>query len=336
MVFMRIAIVKLSALGDIVHAMTVLQFIKNFNNEILIDWVVEESYAELLELNPNINQIHLINFKKAKKKKSIALIWSELNKVRKLAPYDIVIDLQGLIKSALISKLIKSKKTIGFDKDSSREGLASFFYTDKFNFDYSKNVIERNYSLVEFALGLCIGKKQIDRKAPFLFSSSNQLDIRLSKIKKNILLIPGASQVTKCYPPSQFAKLTSLIDANFLVIWGNLDEKIMAKTIKELSPDVDICNKQSINSLILLISLVDLVIGPDTGPTHIAWALNVPSITLFGPTPGYRNTYQTPMNRIIESESRVDPKKINKCDYSIKEISPDVIVKIAQPLLNIN
>ena len=58
--FMRVAIVKLSALGDIVHAMSVLQFIKNFNNEILIDWVVEESYAELLELNPNINQIHLM------------------------------------------------------------------------------------------------------------------------------------------------------------------------------------------------------------------------------------------------------------------------------------
>ena len=56
--FMRVAIVKLSALGDIVHAMSVLQFIKNFNNEIVIDWVVEESYAELLELNPNINLLY--------------------------------------------------------------------------------------------------------------------------------------------------------------------------------------------------------------------------------------------------------------------------------------
>jgi heptosyltransferase I len=330
---MRIAIVKLSALGDIVHAMTVLQFIKNFNNKILIDWVVEESYAELLELNPNIHQIHLINFKKAKKKKSLTILLSELNKVRKLAPYDIVIDLQGLIKSALISKLIKSKKTVGFDKDSSREGIASFFYTHKFNFDYSKNVIERNYSLIEFALGLRIGKKQINSKVPFLFPSSNQLDIKLSTIKKNILLIPGASHISKCYPPSKFAKLTSLIDANFLVIWGNSDEKVMAKKIKELSPEVDICNKQSIDSLILLISLVDLVIGSDTGPTHIAWALNVPSITLFGPTPGYRNTYQTPINRIIESESRVNPMKINKGDVSIENIAVQEIVKVSKELL---
>jgi heptosyltransferase I len=333
MVFMRIAIVKLSALGDIVHAMFVLQFIKNFNNEIVIDWVVEESYAELLELNPNISQIHLINFKKAKKKKSLTILLSELNKVRKLAPYEMVIDLQGLIKSALISKLIKSKKTIGFDKDSSRERIASFFYTDKFNFDYSKNVIERNYSLIEFALGLSIGKKQINTKVPYLFPSSNQLDIRLSKVKKNILLIPGASHISKCYPSSKFAKLTRLIDANFLVIWGNSDEKVMANKIKELSPEVEICNKQSIDSLILLISLVDLVIGPDTGPTHIAWALNVPSITLFGPTPGYRNTYQTPINRIIESESRVNPMKINYGDFSIKNIDVQEIVKVYKELL---
>jgi heptosyltransferase I len=334
MVFMRIAIVKLSALGDIVHAMSVLQFIKNYNNEILIDWVVEESYAELLELNPNINQIHLVNFKKAKKKKSFTILLSDLNKVRNLAPYDIVIDLQGLIKSALISKLIKSKKTIGFDKDSSREGIASFFYTDKFNFDYSKNVIERNYSLIDFALGLSIGKKQINSKVPFLFPSSNQLDIRLSKTKKNILLIPGASHISKCYPPSKFAKLTSLIDANFYVIWGNSDEKLMAKKIKELSPEVNICNKQSIDSLIFLISVVDLVIGPDTGPTHIAWALNVPSITLFGPTPGYRNTYQTSINRIIESESRVNPMKISKDDFSIENISIAEVALLAKELIN--
>ena len=65
---MKIAIVKLSALGDIIHAMFILQFIKKYNNKILIDWIVEESYKELLELNPNINNVHVVKFKKAKKK----------------------------------------------------------------------------------------------------------------------------------------------------------------------------------------------------------------------------------------------------------------------------
>ena len=68
---MRIAIVKLSAMGDIVHAMVVLQLIKNFDNNIIIDWVVEENFKELLDFHPQINQVHTVNFRKAKKKKSI-------------------------------------------------------------------------------------------------------------------------------------------------------------------------------------------------------------------------------------------------------------------------
>ena len=94
-----------------------------------------------------------------------------------------------------------------------------------------------------------------------------------------------------------------------------------------------ICNKQSIDSLIFLISVVDLVIGPDTGPTHIAWALNKPSITLFGSTPGYRNTYLTSKNKIIESKSNVNPKKINKNDLSINEIKPERVVELARGML---
>jgi len=331
---MRIAIVKLSALGDIVHAMAVLQFIKKYNQEILIDWVVEENYLELVKFNPDINQVHLINLKRAKRKKSLFLLLSELIKIRKLDSYDLVIDMQGLMKSALISKLIKSKKTIGFDKESIRERFASFFYTDKFNFEYSKNVIERNYSLIEFALGLSISKEQIQSKVPFLFTRKNRLDIKLSRTKKNILLIPGASHISKCYPPTKFAEITSLIDANFFISWGSFEEKMLADKIQVESDNVVVCNKQSIDELIFLISKSDLVIGSDTGPTHIAWALNIPSITLFGPTPGNRNTWETRINKIIESDSKVDSFKINKNDFSIKNIQPKVIVKMAQELIN--
>jgi heptosyltransferase I len=330
---MRIAIVKLSALGDIVHAMIVLQFIKNFNNEILIDWVVEETYRELLEFNHNINQVHMINLRRAKKKKSVFLFLAELNKVRKLEPYDIVIDMQGLIKSALISKLIPAKKTIGFDKESIREKYASLFYSDKFNFAYSNNIIDRNTALIEFALGLIITKKQIQCKTSFLFSRKKHLEIKLSTLKKNIVLIPGASHISKCYSPSNLAELTTLIDANFFIIWGSEKEKNMANEIKEISNKVHICNRLQLDHLLLLISRVDLVIGPDTGPTHIAWAMNIPSIILFGPTPGYRNTYTTAINKIIESYSKVDPRNIDKNDFTINKISPKEVAKTAIDLL---
>ena len=124
---MKIAIVKLSALGDIVHAMVVLQFIKNHYPKIEIDWVVEKDFKELLESHPDINKVHVVNIKNAKKKKSLYLLYKELRRVRHFGSYDLVIEMQGLIKSAIISRFIPSKLTLGFDKSSVREGLASIF-----------------------------------------------------------------------------------------------------------------------------------------------------------------------------------------------------------------
>tara|TARA_B100000795_G_scaffold123773_1_gene92264 strand:+ start:169 stop:1167 length:999 start_codon:yes stop_codon:yes gene_type:complete len=331
---MKIAIVKLSALGDIIHAMIVLQFIKNHSKDIKIDWIVDESYEDLLKFNSDINKLYVINIKKAKKNKSIKLLINELISIRKLGPYDLVIDMQGLIKSALISRLIRSNLTIGFDKNSIREGIASIFYNKTFNYGYEKNVIDRNVELINFALGLNINSNNIYRKLPFLYASNKYLNTKLSKTQKNILLVPGASHKSKCYPILKLAKFTTLIDANFFVIWGNNKEKIMAEKIKAISPSINICEKLSIDLLISLISQVDLIIGPDTGPTHIAWALNIPSITLFGPTPGYRNTYLTELNKIIESNSKVNPFKLDKNDDSINEIEVDEILKVAEVLLD--
>jgi heptosyltransferase I len=331
---MKIAIVKLSALGDIVHAMVVLQFIKNHYLKIEIDWVVEEDFKELLESHPDINKVHVVNIKKAKKKKSLFLLLNELRRVRKFGPYDLVIDLQGLIKSALITRMIFSNKTFGFDKYSAREGLAANFYNQTFNFDYDKNIVERNIALISSALKIPIIEENVQEKIPFLFSNKTYFFKTLSSFKKNILLIPGASFKSKCYPVEKLAEVATEIDENFLIIWGNQKEKIMADKIKALSPKVIICEKLSLDALISLIAQVDLVLGPDTGPTHMAWALNKSSITLFGSTPGHRNSYITKNNRIIESNSEVNPYKIDKNDYSINDISVNEVVKIAKSLLD--
>ena len=330
---MKIAIVKLSALGDIVHAMVVLQFIKKYNQSVEIDWIVEESYKELLEFNPNVRRVHVVNIKKAKQKKSIYLFVSELKKMRMIGPYDLVVDMQGLFKSALIARLIPSKITLGFNRSSIRESIASFFYNKTFIYGYAENVIERNIALISCALEIDINPQEIISKSSFLYSSQKYLTDNLSTSKKNILLIPGASHNSKCYPEDKLAKLANLLDANFLITWGDLDEKKMAEKIKVKAPNVVICERLSIDSLISLIARVDLVIGPDTGPTHMAWALCIPSITLFGATPGYRNASVSQNNRIIESKSEVNPFKINKNDFSIQDIDVQDILKVSKELL---
>jgi len=330
---MRIAIVKLSAMGDIVHAMIVLQFMKKLNPKISIDWIVEESFKDLLKFNPHINKLHFVNFKYAKKNKSILTLFKDLNKLRHHDLYDLVIDMQGLIKSAIISKLLPSKQVIGFDKFSIREKFASNFYNKRLNCSYETNVVIRNIALIEFALGFSIEKHQIYNKAPFIYSNTKEIGFKNTKSKKNILLIPGASHPSKRYPAKSFAKLVHSLDANYHVIWGSTDEELIAKEIKKFAPDVSICPKLSIEKLAFLISQLDLVIGSDTGPTHIAWALNIPSITLYGSTPGYRNTFETEFNKIIESDSNVNPQKIDKNDYSIKNIEVKKIVIKAKELL---
>ena len=332
---MRIAIVKLSALGDIIHAMVALQFIKQHLPNSTIDWVVEEGFKDILSNNPDINEIHTVSIKKAKQQKSIKLLFNEIKKLRKLPRYDIVIDTQGLIKSAIVSRAIPSSQTFGFDNNSLRESFAAKFYTDTCSVSYDENIIKRNAKVVASALNIIITDDNILNKKVFLFSDSRLLFDLISNTRANIALIPGASFKSKIYPIDQYAQIANELksQANFIVLWGNESERNMAEQIQKNAPEVSISDKLTLNELKAFISKIDLVIGGDTGPTHMSWALNIPSITLFGSTPGYRNTYITDINRVIESESEVDPYKINKSDLSIKTIKVNDIVKITKELL---
>jgi heptosyltransferase-1 len=330
---MKIAIVKLSALGDIVHAMVVLQFIKKHNPEVIIDWVVDQSCKDLLELHPDINKVHTVDLKKAKKKKSVFILFKELRKISQFGQYDAVIDMQGLIKSAVISHLIFSPITLGFEKSSLRESVSSVFYNQTFKYSYDKNVVERNLALISNFLNFTLSKESIINKEFFLYSRQKYKFKAISNILPNIVLIPGASYDSKVYSYQKFAKIALEIEANFIIVWGSEIEKLLAEKIKILCPKVQVMDKLSIDFLVSLISQVDLVIGSDTGPTHMAWALNIPSITLFGPTPAYRNTYNTNINKAIESDSKVNPLKINKLDYSINNINAYEVIILAQDLL---
>lgn len=331
---MKIAIVKLSALGDIVNAMVVLQFIKKNNPKIKIDWVVEKAYKELLSNNPNVNKVHTVNFKLAKQKKSLPIFFKEIKKIRQFGKFDIVIDMQGLIKSAFVSRMISSEVTVGFHRSSSRESISSIFYSHKFKMDYKENIICRNLSLVANSLNFTFKGNEIQNKDPFLYPSKKYIPSSFSKSMKNIVLIPGASHPCKCYPVEGYIKVIKKIDANFIIIWGSDSEKLTAKKIKKLYPSVNISKKLSLDELISLIKQSDLIIGSDTGPSHIAWGLNVPSVILFGCTPGHRNTYETKLNKIINSDSIVNPLKINKNDYSISKIDSNEIAKIATLILS--
>ena len=328
---MKIAIIKLSSLGDIVHSMVVLQFIKKHYPDSEIDWIVEKRFQGVLENNPHINQIHTVNFNAAKKQKSLKLLFKELIQVKKYGKYDVVIDLQGLIKSAIITKFISSRKIVGFDKNSIRERLASYFYNQKVAIGYDKNTIERYVKLISEALKIKITKDDIINKELYLFSKSKLLIPQTPYV----VFIMGSTVQNRIYPKEKFLQVVQAINKSCIVVWGNEQEKERAEWMKNKSKYIQVMPKLNLDDLKQVISRSSLLIGNDTGPSHMAWALNRPSITLFGQTPVERS-FQTPINTVLSSSSKINHYKLNKNDFSIKEIKVSDIVKIAKELLRVS
>jgi len=324
----RVAIVRLSALGDIVNSAVILQFIHSKFPDAKIEWITEEVFAPLLQNHPLIYAVHTLNLKQLKKSKSFSSLKRSISKLHSLGEFDIIIDIQGLLKSAIVAKLI-GPNTHGFDKNSAREGIASYLYKTTSHIEYDENIVKRNTHLVSDGLGFVIDDEMLLNKKPIF----KTIDYRLGNSDKiNIAIVIGASWESKKYPKESVAKLCDELKENCIIIWGSETEKEDAIWICENSSYATLAPKLSLTELVALISNVDLLIGNDTGPTHMAWAQNIPSITLFGPTTT-RMIYETPINIGIKSSSKVDIYKIDKNDFSIKDIPTKDITTKAKELL---
>jgi len=327
---MKICIVKLSAMGDIIHAMVALQFIKKELPNTQVDWIVEAGFKDVLENNPHIDNILPVNLKAIKKKKSAIFEQYKILKTYSKNNYDLVIDAQGLLKSAIVSKIVAKKKIAGFDKNSIRESIASIFYDLKIKIPYKANAIDRNMAVLCESLHIDYTKNDILAKEKFLYSSLHVEEDNSSYI----VLVVGASRENKIYPKEKFVELLNKLEQQTLIVWGNEDEEETAKYIAQNSKFAHVALKGNLDKLKNLIENSEFVIGGDTGPTHMAWALNVPSITIFGNTPEYRNTYITPINKVVKSDSIVNPLKLDHSDFSIREIKTDEIVNLYYDILS--
>lgn len=326
---MKICIVKLSAMGDIIHAMVALGFIKKEIPDAQIDWVVESGFKGVLENNPHIDNILPINLKSIKKKKSEIFNQYKILKKYSKNNYDIVIDAQGLLKSAIVSRIIGAKTIAGFDKESIREGIASFFYNKKIHIAYDANTIERNATVICEPLGIEITSEKIINKEKFLFWASHVEN--MPEIFN--LFVIGSTWESRNYPKEKFVEIARALKTVTYIVWGSEEEHQKALWMQEQSEYLHVLPKGSLDELKFVISKCSLLIGNDTGPTHMAWGLNVPSITIFGPTPTNR-VYVTPINRVVKSNSIVNHYKLNKNDFSICKIEADEIIKIAKELLS--
>ena len=317
---LKIAIVKLSALGDIVHAAIVLQFIKKHYPNAHITWLVDTRFASLLKDHPLIDELVVLPLKQSFKQSYKIL--------KTLGKFDKVIDLQGLFKSAVVAKII-GKQTYGFSRESVKEKIAARLYRHKFKIDYNENIIIRNLALVAFALNFSFEASEILEKVPCFEASEIYKN---ESGKKRVLIAAFASEESKIY--NKFKDVIRLLDGcEIYLCYGSESEKTRAEAIIS-GTSAKLLEKLSIKEMISFIASCDLVIGNDSGLTHLAWAMNRPSITLFGNRPSHRNAYITDKNLVIDMGKQIDARSIDKNDFCIREIFPETVANFAKRLLN--
>ena len=317
---LKIAIVKLSALGDIVHAAIVLQFIKKHCPNAHITWLVDARFASLLKDHPLIDELVILPLKESFKK--------SYKIIKTLGKFDKVIDLQGLFKSAVVAKLL-GKEIYGFSRESVKEKIAARLYRHKFKIDYNENIIVRNLSLVGYALNFGFDRDGILKKSP-CFEICKK--IKNESGKKRILIAAFASEESKIY--DKFKDVIRLLEGcEIYLCYGSESEKARAEGIIS-GTSAKLLEKLSIKDMIDFIASCDLVIGNDSGLTHLAWAVNRPSITLFGNRPSHRNAYVTDKNLVVDMGKEIDARSIDKNDFCIREIYPETVANFAKRLLH--
>ena len=271
---MKVLIIKTSSLGDIVHANSIISDLKKNHADVEIHWLVEDSFSSLLKLFP-IQKIIISRFRKWKKNLFKKITFKELSELINSLNnenYDIVIDLQGLIRTGFLCKSLNSR---GFNKFSIKEKFASYFYKKTFNVEKSLHAIIRNRLLVANSLNYQIDQNNVSFSYNF---KNNQTDSRL------IVFITGTSNVNKKWPLENWIKLAHLFEQNnykIILPWGNAKEYEECLVIYDQTTNCEILEKMNIDQLAKEITSTRFAIGVDTGLTHLASSLDIPTIGIY-------------------------------------------------------
>ena len=295
----KILIIKLSAIGDVVHTLPCLNAIRAQIPDAKIGWVVQKPSNQILQDHPQIDHLHIYPREvwKKNKLKFLKCFRPFIKEIQNIE-YDYAIDFQGLSKSGMIAKLSGAKLRIGFgDRDGMREMNGLFTNMKVHPSVEYPHIIHRNLALLE-PLGIH------SREAISVFKENEEASNSIQNFfeenaisnKNFVALNPGAGWITKQWPLENFAQLGLKIESELkrkvLLMWGP-GEKEMVEEIERLmrqeNGDPIIAPPTNLTQLIELIKHCSLFIAGDTGPTHIAAALNIPCISLFGASDSKRN-----------------------------------------------
>jgi heptosyltransferase I len=307
----KILIIKPSSLGDVMHSLPFLNALKDRFPKAEIHWVIAKGFEDLLTGHPMVKKIWVINkdiWKKLSQITSsiheIRILLRELRKER----YDIVIDLQGLLRSGVITRVTGSPVRIGFEE--AREG-SRFFYSSKIEGGKDIHAVDRYLKIAAF-LGCDIN--EVCFPLPLSFNSA--LRTPHSAFSDDYaIMVPGARWKTKRWPPEKFGELASLLPIKTLIVGGRGDMSIAKEILSSCGgKSVSLVGKTDLKSLIEVIRGARFIVSNDSGPMHIAAALGIPVFAIFGPTDPVRTGPYGRGHTVIREEVSCSPCFKKNCD----------------------
>lgn len=275
-------VVRLGSLGDLVHTLPAVAALRRAFPAANIDWLVDAPHRDFLSLVPVVSSLVVLKERGAKG-------WLAARRELRSKQYHLAIDFQGLLKSSALAWMSGAHRVAGFDRPSLREPLASLFYSEQIRVDPKAHVVQKNMQLAT-ALGATgdaiefpLNPVTSDVVATFLGVAPAQY----------ALVNPGAAWPNKRWPPDRFGEIARLLrDRHGLaavVLWGPGEEGLAQAVVAASDGAASVAPPTGLHDLIALARGARLVVSGDTGPLHIAAAVGVPAVALFGPTDAGRN-----------------------------------------------
>jgi heptosyltransferase-1 len=347
---MKVLIIKLSALGDIIHALPVLDYLHKVSPGIEVDWVVEEPFLNILEGNALISRLHAVRTKVWRKRPFSATTRRETGEVIRALrerQYDLVFDIQGNIKSGIVTLLSGAKKRYGFDRQGVRELPNLLFTTNQVPLRRNDfQISARSLRVVSVPFGKDYQGMSLKSTIPTEPADDSTAVAFLATLSDGLVFLfhPGTTWDTKLWHESGWIELGKMIiervpDATILLSAGNEKERYAVERISAgIGTNARPLPKFSIKGFAAFLKKVDLVIGGDTGPVNMAAAVGTPTVSFYRATDARRNGPLGDNHVTIQSPMHCRACMRKECDRDVacrESIKADQIMKGIEKSLNV-
>lgn len=345
---MRVLIVKMSALGDIIHALPVLDYLHRVSPGIEIDWVVEEPFRDVLDGNPLISRIHTVRTKVWRKhplarqtRREIAALKNGLRE----REYDLLFDIQGNLKSGLVSWLSGVEQRIGFAREELQESVNLLFTTRQVPLrPQDKHITDQYLRLVSVPFGRDYREMQLATDIHTTPEDDAGAAALVATLADGLVFLfhYGTTWQTKFWHEQGWIELGKAVlgrypESTVLLSWGNEAERVAVTALAAaIGSGARVIDRYPLKGLVALLKKVDLVVGGDTGPVHLAAAVGTPTVSYYRASDGRRSGPRGKGHVIVQSPLHCARCFRTECDKDVEcraSISVDALLKGIESIL---